>query len=422
MKKVVVTGYGAVSPSGIGIDSLFDSIFSGKSMISCLNLDLEGIGSKVGGFCNFDWTTNGVSEIFENKRDFSRMDKFISMAILAFEESLKISNLKQFFKGENFKKEKVGVLIGSGIGGIGLLSQSSTILETQGPKRISPFTIPYSISNMASSVCAMRYDLRGPTFSIASACASATHSIAVGYEMIKTGLLDIVFVGGTEAPVNKLGMASFDAMNALSKKYNETPELASRPLDKARDGFVMSEGAGCLVLESEEFAKRRKAKIYSEVKSVSMGSLVSHITSPDEKGEGAAFVMNELITKANLNKKDIDVINMHATSTMLGDEIEVKAIKLAFGDYAKNPILSATKSITGHMLGAIGAIEAIICSEMINRSEVPANLNLIDPIDEAIGMNISSKPQKRNSINHVISNSFGFGGTNAGILLSKYQN
>ncbi len=425
MTRVFVSSFGAVTPSGIGSSALIADVFSGNSMITNTsnNFSIDGINSNVSGFCNINEQDDFFLEIFPNKKEYNRMDKFLKLSIIAFEEAARKINLNNIINEKQIKKEKIGSLIGCGIGGLDILSNAFLNIQIKdssfgSSKKISPFTIPYGIINMASSLIAMRYDLRGPTIGVSSACSSANHSIALGYQMIKSGFLDMVVVGGTEAAVNRVGIGAFDAMKALSTKYNSESKKASRPFDKERDGFVISEGAGILILESEDSIKKRKAKAIAEIKSVAMSSLVSHITSPDEEGEGAAYIMEELIKDAKLNPEDIGIINMHATSTKIGDEIEAKAIKKAFGKNFHKPILSATKSITGHMLGAISAIEAILLIEMLNKEIVPANLNLEDIDDFAKDMNISKYSQKVNT-NYGISNSFGFGGTNAGVLISK---
>lgn len=424
-KRVFISSYGAVTPAGIGSDKLIDAVFNKKSIISNLSntsdFSLDGINSKVGGFCKIDENEPFFNQVFENKKDCRRMDKFLILAILAFEEAARKIDLKKIIENGDLKKERIGSVIGCGIGGLNILERSFQTLQIneiqQGSSRkTSPFTIPYGIINMASSLIAMSYDLRGPTFGVSSACASANHSVAIAYEMIKSGSLDMVIAGGTEAAVTRTGVGSFDAMRALSTKYNDNPEKASRPFDKNRDGFVISEGAGILILESEESIKNSNRKPLAEISGTGMSSLVSHITSPDEEGEGAILSMKQAVEMAKIETKDIGIINMHATSTSIGDAIEAKAIKRLFTK--TNPILSATKSITGHMLGSIGAIELILLTEMLKTETVPGNLNLDDIDDFAKDMNISKEIQKTKT-KFGISNSFGFGGTNASILLSK---
>ena len=407
-RRVVVTGLGIVSPLGNDLDSTWSNIISGKS----------GAG-RITKFDPAGFTTTFAAELKEyneasglSPKEIRRIDPFIQYALTASDQAIKDSDLYL----DDIEKTRIGVSIGSGIGGLGSIEDNALILGDKGPRKISPFFVPGAIINMASGNVAIKYNLQGPNISIVSACSSAGHSIGYSARTISYGDADIMITGGAEAGITPLGLAGFNAAKALSTN-NENPEQASCPWDKKRDGFLLGEGAGILILEELESAKSRKAKIYGEVVGFGQSDDAYHITAPAEDGRGA---YNAMINALNDFKEDhdkIDYINAHGTSTPLGDVIEAKAIAEIFKG-RKNLSVSSTKSMTGHLLGAAGAIEAIFCLLAMRDSVIPPTINLNDP-DNEFDLDLTPNKSKTKEVNFAMSNSFGFGGTNVSLIFKK---
>ena len=407
-RRVVVTGLGTVSPLGNDLDSTWSNIISGKS----------GAG-RITKFdpANFSTTFaaelkgyDGVSGL--SPKEIRRIDPFIQYALTASDQAIKDADL---FLDE-IEKTRIGVSIGSGIGGLGSIEDNALILRDKGPRKISPFFVPGAIINMASGNVAIKYNLQGPNISIVSACSSAGHSIGYSARTISYGDADIMITGGSEAGITPLGLAGFNAAKALSTN-NENPESASCPWDKKRDGFLLGEGAGILILEELESAKSRKAKIYGEVVGFGQSDDAYHITAPAEDGRGAYNAMVNALKDFKEGHDKIDYINAHGTSTPLGDVIEAKAIAEIFKG-RENLSISSTKSMTGHLLGAAGAIEAIFCLLAMRDSIIPPTINLNDP-DNEFDLDLTPNKSKPKEVNYSMSNSFGFGGTNVSLIFKK---
>jgi 3-oxoacyl-[acyl-carrier-protein] synthase II len=342
------------------------------------------------------------------------MDDFIVMAMAAADEAVKDAGWQPKTDAE---RNSTGVMIGSGIGGLNVIYETSLVLNEKGPRRVSPFFIPSALINLASGHVSIKYGFRGPNHSVVTACATGSHAIGDAARMIMLEDADVMVAGGAESTINRLGIAGFAASRALSTSFNDNPPAASRPWDKARDGFVMGEGAGILVLEEYEHAKARGAKIYAEVMGYGMSGDAHHITAPAEDGNGGFRAMQAALKRARLEPKDIDYINAHGTSTPLGDEIELGAVKRLFGDHAYELTMSSTKSATGHLLGAAGAVEAIFSILALRDQVAPPTLNLDNP-SEGCDIDLAPKQAKPRKIRNVLSNSFGFGGTNASLVFS----
>ena len=407
-RRVVVTGLGIVSPLGNDLDSTWSNIISGKSGADRITkFDTAGFSTTFAAELKGYNESSGLSP-----KEIRRIDPFIQYALTASEQAIKDSDLSL----DDIEKTRIGVSIGSGIGGLGSIEDNALILGDKGPRKISPFFVPGAIINMASGNVAIKYNLQGPNISIVSACSSAGHSIGYSARTISYGDADIMITGGAEAGITPLGLAGFNAAKALSTN-NENPEQASCPWDKKRDGFLLGEGAGILILEELESAKSRKAKIYGEVIGFGQSDDAYHITAPAEDGRGA---YNAMINALNDFKEDhdkIDYINAHGTSTPLGDVIEAKAIAEIFKG-RKNLSVSSTKSMTGHLLGAAGAIEAIFCLLAMRDSVIPPTINLNDP-DNEFDLDLTPNKSKTKEVNFAMSNSFGFGGTNVSLIFKK---
>ena len=407
-RRVVVTGLGIVSPLGNDLDSTWSNIISGKSGAGRITkFDPAGFSTTFAAELKGYNEASGLSP-----KEIRRIDPFIQYALTASDQAIKDSDLSL----DDIEKTRIGVSIGSGIGGLGSIEDNALILEDKGPRKISPFFVPGAIINMASGNVAIKYNLQGPNISIVSACSSAGHSIGYSARTISYGDADIMITGGAEAGITPLGLAGFNAAKALSTN-NENPEQASCPWDKKRDGFLLGEGAGILILEELESAKSRKAKIYGEVVGFGQSDDAYHITAPAEDGRGA---YNAMINALNDFKEDhdkIDYINAHGTSTPLGDVIEAKAIAEIFKG-RKNLSVSSTKSMTGHLLGAAGAIEAIFCLLAMRDSVIPPTTNLNDP-DNEFDLDLTPNKSKTKEVNFAMSNSFGFGGTNVSLIFKK---
>ena len=409
-RRVVVTGIGMVSPVGNSVTESWKNIITGISGVSNINkFDTEGFETK------FAATVDINVEDFLDKKDIRRVDEFIQFGLIASDECIKDSKLKLHEEDLN----RIGVSIGSGIGGLSTIENNKVTLNERGPKKISPFFVPGAISNMVSGYASLRFGFKGPNISIASACSSASHSIGYSFRSISYGDADIMLTGGAEMATTPLGVAGFNAAKALSIN-NEKPEAASRPWDKKRDGFVLGEGAGCLILEEYKHAKNRGAHIYAEIIGFGMSADAFHITAPPQEGEGAASAMKNALSDAGINKNLIDYINAHGTSTPAGDIAETLAIKSVFNDASKNLVVSSTKSMTGHLLGAAGAIEAIFSILSIRDNVCPPTINLEDP-DDGCDLNYSANLATKKDIYYSLSNSFGFGGTNASLIFCNVE-
>ena len=407
-KRVVVTGLGMLSPVGNNVTSSWKNIIEGSSGVKEIDkFDTSDFETK------FAATVDINPEDYLDKKETRRTDPFIQFGLIASKECLEDSKIDL----KNTDLNRFGVSIGSGIGGLGTIEDNKTILSDRGPKKISPFFVPGAISNMVSGYASLKFGLRGPNISIASACSSASHSIGYSFRSIVHGDADLMLTGGSEMATTPLGIAGFNAAKALSTN-NENPIEASRPWDQDRDGFVLGEGAGCLLLEEYEHAITRGAKIYAEIIGFGMSADAHHITSPPNEGEGAALSMQNAISDAGIEASAIDYVNAHGTSTPAGDIAETKAIKSIFKNEIDDLIVSSTKSMTGHLLGAAGAIEAIFSILSIQDNICPPTINLHNP-DPECDLNYSAHTATKKKITQSLSNSFGFGGTNATLIFKE---
>ena len=407
-RRVVVTGLGIVSPLGNDLETTWKNILNGESG-----------SARITKFDASDFSTTFAAELkgYDDisgltQKETRRIDPFVQYALTASDQAITDANLAL----ENLDTKRIGVSIGSGIGGLGSIEDNSIILNEKGPKKISPFFVPGAIINMASGNVAIKYNLQGPNISIVSACSSAGHSIGYSARTISYGDADIMITGGSEAGITPLGLAGFNASKALSTN-NENPKKASCPWDKKRDGFLLGEGSGILVLEELDFARNRGAKIYGEVVGFGQSDDAYHITAPAEDGRGAYNAMINALNDFKENPTLIDYINAHGTSTPLGDVIEAKAIAEIFKEN-KSLSISSTKSMTGHLLGAAGAIEAIFCLLSMRDSIIPPTINLEDP-DNEYNLDLTPNNSKTKEVNYSMSNSFGFGGTNVSLIFKK---
>ncbi|MCQ2574807.1 MAG: beta-ketoacyl-ACP synthase II [Alphaproteobacteria bacterium] len=416
MKKVVVTGMGIVCPVGTGIDYTWANIINGKSGIRKITeFDVTEISSKIAGIPERGTEEGQFNpDIAIDPKDQRKMDKTIIYGLTATHEALADANLLEY----DGDKNRIGVSVGSGIGGISTIYETCLDIQKNGPRFVSPFFVPKSIVNMTAGHISIKYGFGGPNISVATACATGAHSICEGARMIQHGDADIMICGGTEGAVCPLSMLGFAALRALTTN-NDDPEHASRPWDKNRDGFVMAEGAGILVLEEYEHAVARGAKIYAEVAGYGLTADAYHMTAPAPNGVGGLRAMEIALKDAGLNPSDVDYINAHGTSTGLGDVGELVAVKDLFAN--TNVCMSSTKSMTGHLLGAAGAIEAIFCVLAIRDNIVPPTINLKEPIDEVGDFNLVPNVAQKRSVNVTLSNSFGFGGTNASLILKRVK-
>ena len=411
-KKVVVTGIGLMTPIGLDRDSTWKSITTGKSGIKKISsFDTENFQTKIAA----EITDFSPDEIL-GRKFASRLDRFAQFACVTAKEAIKDSGIYL----DAVDLERFAVLIGSGIGGIKTLSDQFNVLSEKGPSRISPFLVPMMLSDMASGQVSMMLGTKGPNFSTVSACASAADSIGQGLHMIRRGEADIVLDGGSEAAICPIGIAGFNSARALSTN-NDNPEEASRPFDAKRDGFVLGEGAGLIVLEDEEHALKRGATIICELSGYGATSDAHHVTQPHPEGEGASKAMDIAISDAGIEKEKVAYINAHGTSTQLNDKFETIAIKKSFGDHAKKLKISSTKSMTGHLLGAAGGIEAAFTCLAINEKVVPPTINLLNP-DPECDLDYVANHALKGNVPAAISNSLGFGGHNASLLFQDYPN
>lgn len=418
MRRVVVTGLGMLSPLGVGVDVNWSRITAGQTGIRRItSFNVEDLSSQVAGQVpRGDDEGEFNCDRFIEPKDQKKMDIFIHYAMAAAQEAIEDSG----YKPENDEaSERAGVLIGSGIGGLNEIYETSIVLHEKGARRVSPFFIPRSLINLASGQVSIKHGLRGPNHSVVTACATGSHALGDAARFIAAGDADVMVAGGAEAAVCRIGFAGFCSMRALSTAYNATPEKASRPYDKGRDGFVMGEGAGVVVLEEYEHAKARGAKIYGELIGYGLSGDAYHMSAPAEDGNGGYRAMKAAVARAGISPDEIDYINAHGTSTPLGDEIELRAVKRLMGSAIDKVTMSSTKSAIGHLLGAAGAVEAIYCLKAMQTGLVPPTLNLEDPSDECHGVDLAPLKAKEKKLTTVLSNSFGFGGTNASLIFRK---
>lgn len=410
-RRVVITGLGVVTPLGHQLDVFWNNLIAGQCGIDKITaFDATAFDTKIAGEVrNFD-----PAPAFPSPKEIRRTDRYSQFGVHAGWSALKDSGLEL----EKENRDEIGVIIGSGIGGLHTTAEQHDILIKRGPGRLSPFMIPMLISNMASGLFSMFYNLRGPNFATCSACATANHAIGEAWRAIKMGDAAVMFAGGAEAAIVPVGIGGFCAMRAMSTR-NDDPKHSSRPFDKERDGFVMGEGAGVLVLEELEHAKKRGAKIYCEVVGYGNCADAYHLTAPSPDGEGAARCMKMALKTGGLNLEDISYINAHGTSTPQGDVCETQAIKTVFGEHAKKLAVSSTKGATGHMLGAAGAVEMTVCALAIKNSVVPPTINYQTP-DPECDLDYVPNTARELKVNAIVNNSFGFGGHNATIAAKKF--
>ena len=412
-RRVVVTGMGALTPLGLSVDSFWEGMMRGESGAAPITyFDTEKFDTKFA--CElkgFDPTN------FMDRKAARRMDRFCQYAVAVAKQAVEDAGLHNGLSEE--QKDRIGVIFGSGIGGLQTFQEQTTEYVSHGPHRISPFFIPMMIPDIASGQISMQYGFRGPNYCIVSACATGNNNISDAYLLIQRGQADAIVTGGSEASVTPLGVGGFNALKALSTR-NDDPAGASRPFDANRDGFVLGEGGGALILEDLEHARARGAKIYAEIIGVGMSADAHHITAPHPEGRGAALAMRMLLEDANLAPEDVDYLNMHGTSTPLGDVAETKAIKQVFGEHAYRMNLSSTKSMTGHLLGAAGAVEAIAIILAIVHDRVPPTINFENPDPECDLNYTFNEPQSR-PVNVAASNAFGFGGHNTTVAFKKFE-
>jgi 3-oxoacyl-[acyl-carrier-protein] synthase II len=421
MRRVVVTGIGMISPLGQSVGATWPRLLEGKSGIGVINrFDVSDLPCKIAGTVNKAGETPSTPyEAFDpaqwlEHKEIKKVDYFIMLAMAAAQQAVEDAGWKAESEEQ---KERTGVLIGSGIGGLQAIYDASILLKERGPRRISPFFIPSALINLASGQVSIRHGFKGPNHAVVTACSTGAHAIGDAARLIQFDDADVMVAGGTEASVSRLGVAGFAAARALSTSFNDRPEAASRPWDKDRDGFVMGEGAGILVLEELEHAKKRGARIYGEVVGYGLSGDAHHVTAPAEDGSGGFRAMRMALKRAKLNPEDIDYVNAHGTSTPLGDEIELGAVKRLFGQHAYKLSMSSTKSAIGHLLGAAGAVEAIFSILAMRDQVAPPTLNLDNP-SEGCDIDLVPHKAKPRKIKYALSNSFGFGGTNASLVFA----
>lgn len=409
--RVVVTGIGTISSLGVGIEPFWENILAGKSGIDHVSsFDASEYPSKVGSEVR-DFNAGDYMDPKEARRN----DRYTHFSVAATRLALSHAGLDT----SSLDPDRIGVLVGSGIGGMLTIQTQSRRLYEMGPRKVSPFMIPSLIANIASGVVAIEIGARGPNYGLVSACSTATHSIGESFRILRDGDADVMVAGGSEAAITELGYAGFCSMKAMSTSYNDEPSRASRPFDKGRDGFVMGEGAGILILETLEHAEARGADIYCEVKSYAATCDAYHITSPDPEGKALCAAIEKTIRDARLEPSDIDYINAHGTSTPYNDKFETLAIKKALGEHACKTLISSTKSMTGHLLGAAGGIESAVCAMALKEGKVPPTINYEDP-DPDCDLDYVPNTMREADIRTALCNNSGFGGHNASVLFGKY--
>ena len=411
MRRVVVTGLGAISPVGFTAPQNWEALMAGRSGIRPITLfDATNYTSRIAG----EITDYNPEKYFSGK-DLKKMDRFIQFCLVAGEEALKSSGIEL----EKVNRERFGSSVGVGMGGLISIQNEHQEVLNKGPRRISPFFIPMVISNLAAGHLAIRYGLKGPNTCITTACSSSAHSLGESFRMIQRGDVEIMLSGGAESVICELGVGGFCAMRALSQR-NEDPTKASSPFDKKRDGFVIGEGSAVLVLEELEHAKKRGANILAELVGYGLNCDAFHLTQPAPEGEGAARCMRLALADAKVNPTDIDYVNAHGTSTPIGDALETTGIKHVFGDWARKLAVSSTKSMTGHLLGAAGALEAMYSVQALQAQVAPPTINLSDPDPDCDLNYVPNEPQPM-KIRYALSNSFGFGGTNGSLIFRRFE-
>ncbi len=420
MRRVVVTGLGLLTPLGLGVKTNWNRLISGSVGINKIdNFDVSDLPCKVAGQIpsKVEDPDGGLNiDDWIEPRDFKRIDRFIAYGLIASTQAVEDSGWKP---QNEIQKNRTGVILGSGIGGLETISETTELLNLKGPRKVSPFFIPSALINLLSGQVSIKYGFKGPNHSVVTACSTGAHAIGDASRIIRYGDADVMIAGGAEAACCRIGMAGFAAARALSTNFNNEPELSSRPWDQQRDGFVMGEGSGVLVLEEKQHAIARGAKIYAEIKGYGLSGDAHHITAPAENGDGGFRAMLSAIKDAGINSLDLDYINAHGTSTPLGDIIELKAIDRLLKHKTQNISISSTKSATGHLLGAAGAIEAIYSILSIVNQTVPPTNNLTNPDTETLGFDLVPLKAKSRNIKNVLSNSFGFGGTNASLVIGN---
>jgi 3-oxoacyl-[acyl-carrier-protein] synthase II len=417
MRRVVVTGMGLITPLGSGVKTNWERLIAGRSGVrSIQSFDVSDLPSRIAGQVPpGDTATGGFNaNDYVSPKDQRKMDRFIVYALAAAQQAVEDSGWKP---EDEEDRRRTGVMIGSGIGGLETIYEGSITLKEKGPRRMSPFFIPSALINLASGHVSIRYGFKGPNHAPVTACSTGAHALGDAARMIALEDADVMVAGGAEAAICRIGIAGFAAARALSTNFNDTPERASRPWDRDRDGFVMGEGAGVVVLEELEHAKKRGARIHAELIGYGLSGDAYHITAPSEDGDGAFRAMDAALKRARLNPEDIDYVNAHGTSTPLGDEIELGAIKRLFGPAAYKISMSSTKSAIGHLLGAAGSVEAIYSILSIRDQVVPPTLNLDNP-SEGCDIDLVPKQAKQRKVRAALSNSFGFGGTNASLVFT----
>ena len=420
MRRVVVTGLGIVSPLGVGVDHVWGRLIAGESGIVAIDrFETSDLPSKIAGQLPAGPKAEGKWTIDDwiQPKDQRKMDLFIAYGVAAADMAMENSG---WSPESDEQRWRTGVLMGSGIGGLPGISEGSVTLHERSPRRISPFFIPANLINLISGQVSIKHGLMGPNHAVVTACATGTHAIGDAARLIMLDDADVMVAGGAEAAICRIGMAGFSAAKALSTGYNDRPPEASRPWDKGRDGFVMGEGAGAVILEELEHAKKRGARIYGEIVGYGMSGDAYHVTSPPPDGSGGYRAMQAALKRAQLNPEDIDYINAHGTSTPVGDEIELAAVKRLFGDHAYKLTMSSTKSAIGHLLGAAGAVEAIFAIKALEVGIAPPTLNLENP-SESCDIDLAANQARERRIDVILSNSFGFGGTNASLIIVRFE-
>ena len=417
-RRVAITGLGLVTPLGDGVAHNWSALTAGRSGLRGIEeFPVDDLPAKIAGLPpRGDGPGAFDADRYLAPKEQRKMDDFIVYAVSAAEQAVRDAGWTPDGEGE---RERTGVMIGSGIGGLKTIEEASILLRDRGPRRVSPFFIPSALINLASGHVSIRYGFKGPNHSVVTACSTGAHAIGDASRLIGTGDADVMVAGGAEAAVSRLGIAGFAASRALSTAYNDEPERASRPWDRGRDGFVMGEGAGVVVLEEMEHARKRGARIYAEVVGYGLSGDAHHITAPPEDGDGGFRSMRAAMNDAGLTPDDIDYVNAHGTSTPLGDEVEFGAVKRLFGDAAGKISMSSTKSSIGHLLGAAGSVEAIYSILAVADDLVPPTLNLDDPSEGCDGIDLVPHEARERPVRAALSNSFGFGGTNASLIVAK---
>ena len=418
MRRVVVTGLGMVTPLGVGVDHNWSQIIAGETGIGRITgFEVDDLACQIAGQVPGADQPGGLDmDAFIEPREQRKQDRFIQLGIVAAQLAVEDSGWKP---EDRESQNRTGVMIGSGIGGLETIVQTDQLMNERGPRRITPFFIPSALINLVSGHVSIKYGFRGPNHAVVTACSTGAHAIGDAARMVALDDADVMVAGGAEAAVCRIGMAGFAAARALSTGYNDAPEKGSRPWDTGRDGFVMGEGAGVVVLEELEHARARGATIYGEIKGYGMSGDAYHITAPAEDGDGGFRAMEAALRRAGLAASEIDYVNAHGTSTPLGDLIEAGAVRRLLGDSVGSVSMSSTKSATGHLLGAAGAIEAIYSIKAVQTGDLPPTLNLEDPEEAVADFDLVPLKSRKREVRNAMSNSFGFGGTNASLIIGQ---